>query len=530
MRAVLESIHSAQSAQPAILEGMTRARAWHAQAGIRSARMIRLQAAIDSLFEEKEGRSMSDAENPESKPEPAPDAPRPKTDRIQLMRDKASSRPAANAGRVPSLQKEQSYGFGNKVDAFDADIEQQLEEAMGGFSDKDLFAEAAPQARRTKPGESSAKKGRVFRVHGQDVFIDLPGGRTQGVLPMLQFPDGVPAIGTEVEVHVEGFDNANGVLLLSRKGAAIEADWSSVAVGQTVEARVTETNKGGLSVDVNGIRGFLPISQVDLYRVEDAEQFVNQRLLCLVTEVDKEERNLVLSRRALLEKEREENRDRLWQELAVGQVREGIVRSVREFGAFVDLGGIDGLVHISELSWQRVQDAGTVVQSGQKVKVVVLKIDAERRKVGLGMKQLLASPWDNVADKYASGRNVSGKVTRLMEFGAFVELEPGIEGLIHVSELAPQRVRRVADVVQPGQEVEVKVLGVDVEQRRISLSLKAALAKEEPPTPEAEPEVEEEPEAPAKPARTRTTPLRGGIGSGPLFRLPGGGGAEPNQA
>jgi small subunit ribosomal protein S1 len=471
---------------------------------------------------------MSEAEKPETPPTPpAPtEAPPPKAaDRIQLMRDKAAARPGANAGRVPSLQQEQSYGFGKKVGAFDADLEQQLEEAMGGFSDKDLFAEAPPQARRAKPGDNTPKKGRVFRVHGQDVFIDLPGGRTQGVLPALQFPEGIPAIGTEVEVHVEGFDNANGVLLLTRRGAAVEADWSSVAIGQTVEARVTATNKGGLSVDVNGIRGFLPISQVDLYRVEDAEQFVNQRLLCLVTEVDRQEHNLVLSRRALLEKEREENRDRLWQELAVGQIREGIVRSVRDFGAFVDLGGIDGMVHVSELSWQRVQDAGTLVQPGQKVKVVVLKIDAEKRKVGLGMKQLMASPWDNVADKYASGRTVTGKVTRLMEFGAFVELEPGIEGLIHISELAPQRVRRVADVVQPGKEVEVKVLLVDPAQKRISLSLKATLAKEEPPPAEAEPEPEE-PEEPAKPPRPRTTPLRGGIGSGPMFKLPG---AEPQS-
>jgi small subunit ribosomal protein S1 len=476
---------------------------------------------------------MSDAEKPESQPSPQPEPEKapPKADRVQLMRDKAAGRGSANAGRVPSLQKEQSYGYGAKVDAFDDDIERQLEEAMGGFSDKDLFAEAAPQARRAKPGDNTPKKGRVFRIHGQDVFIDLPGGRTQGVLPMLQFPEGVPALGTEVDVHVEGFDGANGVLLLSRKGAAIEADWSSVAVGQTVEARVTETNKGGLSVDVNGIRGFLPISQVDLYRVEDPEQFVNQRLLCLVTEVDKEERNLVLSRRALLEKEREENRDRLWQELAVGQVREGVVRSVRDFGAFVDLGGIDGLVHISELSWQRVQDAGTLVAVGQKVKVVVLKIDAESRKIGLGMKQLMASPWDNVEDKYASGRTVTGKVTRLMDFGAFVELEPGIEGLIHLSELAPQRVRRVADVVQPGREVEVKVLGVDAAQKRISLSLKAALAKEEPPPETTEESVEdEEPEEPVKPARPRTIPLRGGTGSGPLFRMPGLSGEPPANA
>src|SRR6185437_11964058 len=213
------------------------------------------------------------------------------------------------------------------------EMERQLKEAMSGMSDKDLYGEPAEQPRRGKTApDAGPKKGKVFRIHGQDVFIDLPGGRTQGVLPLLQFPEGPPALGTEVEVTIEGFDSANGVLILSRKGAAMEADWSSVAVGMTVEARVTATNKGGLSVEINGIRGFMPISQIDLYRVEDAEQFVNQRLLCLVAEVNPEERNLVVSRRALLEKEREENREKLWQEIAEGQVREGIVRSVREFG------------------------------------------------------------------------------------------------------------------------------------------------------------------------------------------------------
>src|SRR5262249_36206690 len=159
----------------------------------------------------------------------------------------------------------------------------------------------------------------------------------------------------------------------------------------------------------------------------------------------------------LLEKEREENRDKLWQELAEGQVRTGIVRSVRDFGAFVDLGGVDGLLHVSEMSWTRVQDAASVVQPGQSIKTVVLKLDHERRKISLGLKQLMPSPWDSVQDRYAINGVVKGKVTRIMEFGAFVELEPGIEGLVHISELSPQRVRRVTDVVQPGQEVQVMV-------------------------------------------------------------------------
>jgi small subunit ribosomal protein S1 len=263
-------------------------------------------------------------------------------------------------------------------------------------------------------------------------------------------------------------------------------------------------------VDVNGIRGFLPISQIDLFRVENVEQYVNQRLNCMVVEVNPEERNLVVSRRALLEREREEAREKTWQELAEGQVRDGVVRSVKDFGAFVDLGGVDGLVHVSEMSWTRVHDASKVVQPGQHVKVVVLKIDRERRKVGLGMKQLEPSPWDDIDARYPVGQVVKGKVTRTADFGAFVELEPAVEGLVHVSELSPNRVRRVTDVVKPDQEVQVLVLNVDKNQRRISLSLKAAHAKAAAEQEKADEEPEEEAEAP--PPRPRTTPLRGGVG------------------
>jgi small subunit ribosomal protein S1 len=339
--------------------------------------------------------------------------------------------------------------------------------------------------------------------------VDVPGGRSQGVLPVTQVPEGIPALGTEVEVTIEGYDGANGLLLLSRKGAAQEVDWSSVAAGMIVEALVTGTNKGGLAVQVNGIRAFMPISQIDLFHVDNAEQFVNQRLRCEVVEVNPEDHNLVVSRRVLLEREREENREKLWQELAEGQVRNGVVRSVKDFGAFIDLGGVDGLLHVSEMSWVRVKNAAEVVQPGQTVKVVILKIDRDSRKLSLGLKQLTASPWDNIQEKYPLGTRVKGKISRLADFGAFVELEPAVEGLIHISELSPQRVRRVVDIVKPGQEVEVLVLSIDPAQRRIGLSLKAALAQAEEKAEEAE-ELETE-EAPPPP-RPRTTPLRGGIG------------------
>jgi small subunit ribosomal protein S1 len=212
-----------------------------------------------------------------------------------------------------------------------------------------------------------------------------------------------------------------------------------------------------------------------------------------------------------LEKEREENREKLWAQLAEGQVYDGIVRSLKDFGAFVDLGGVDGLLHVSEMSWQRVSDVSKFVQVGQKIKVVVLKIDPEKRKVSLGMKQLTESPWDTADEKYPYGTIVNGKVTRIMDFGAFVELEPGIEGLIHISELSPARVRRVIDVVKAGQDTQVMVLSVDKAQRRVALSLKAALPKEPEPAAEAE----EEEVVEVKPPRPRTTPLRGGIGDKP---------------
>jgi small subunit ribosomal protein S1 len=224
--------------------------------------------------------------------------------------------------------------------------------------------------------------------------------------------------------------------------------------------------------------------------------------------VDREERNLVVSRRALLEQERDESREKLWAELAEGQVREGVVRSIKPFGAFVDLGGADGLVPIGEMSWTRIKDPSEVVAVGQRVRVQVLRLDPGERKLTLGLKQLTTSPWDEAALNYPPGCTVKGKVTRTADFGAFVEIEPGLEGLVHVSELAPQRIRKVTDVVQVGQEVSVKVLNLDAEARRMSLSIKQAQR-----AAEAEPaEGEDEEESPAPPPRPRTTPLRGGVG------------------
>ena len=459
---------------------------------------------------------------PETKPTPAPappEKPAAKTDKPPEKRpfkrgDGGGPRKRVRDA-VPSLDADMLYHQKNapNVRDLDAEIAAELEAALGGMDDKSLYsADDSKRAReQAAAAQGGRKKGTVISVHAPDVFIEIPGGRGQGVLTMEHFPEGPPKVGSEVDISIEGYDAQNGLLILSRKGAAVHADWSSVAEGMTVEARVIETNKGGLSVEINGIRGFMPISQIDRARVENIEQFVNQKLLCIITDVDKEERNLIVSRRALLEKEREEQRAKLWEELQEGQIRTGVIGNVRDFGAFVDLGGVDGLLHVSEISWKRIPDATQVLQAGQMIKVVVLKIDREKHKVSLGLKQLEASPWDNIHDKYASGRLVKGTVTRTMDFGAFVELEPGVEGLVHISELARNKVWRVTDIVKPGQEVEVKILSVDPEARRISLSLREALPVEVVKKDDEE-EEETASEEPVK-ERKRNYELKGGVGS-----------------
>jgi small subunit ribosomal protein S1 len=366
------------------------------------------------------------------------------------------------------------------------------------------------------------KKGRIVGIHGKDVFVEVPGGRSQGVLPLQQFEGKTPKVGDEVEFDIERYDSANGLLLLTREGSAqVVTDWSSVAFGMIVEARVTGTNKNktGLLVEVSGIKGFMPVSQIDLYRVEDPDQFVNQRLKCMVVEVNPSERNLILSRRALLEREKQVKAEEFWKTAAEGQVRQGIVRSVKPFGAFVDLGGADGLIPISEFSWQRVDDLSQFVKVGDTVQVMITRIDPETRKIGLSVKQLTTSPWDEFSQRVKAGARVTGKVTRITDFGAFVELEPGIEGLIHVSELSPQRVRRVRDVVQEGQVVLVEVLSVDTAARRIALSLKK-LADEQLTAEEAAEEAERQADRKAAEEMMANRPvnpnLRGGIGGNPV--------------
>jgi small subunit ribosomal protein S1 len=314
-----------------------------------------------------------------------------------------------------------------------------------------------------------------------------------------------------MDVTVRRYSEEDGLYELLVAGAAAQVDdWADVVEGSVVEARITGANTGGLECKVGSLRGFIPSSQIAVFRVEDYAEFIDQKLLCVVTEVNPRRMNLVLSRRAVLEREKEAAREQLLKSLEVGQVMDGVVRKILDFGAFVDIGGVDGLVHISQLSWDHVKHPSEVLQEGQKIRVKIEKIDPQTGKIGLSYRELLEHPWLHIDEKFHADSVVAGTVSRIAKFGAFVKLAPGIEGLIHISELSHARVPSVGSVVAEGQEVQVKILSLDSESQRIALSMKAVLPM--PVAEEAAPEKEEAPEEPRDPAvARRNVPLRGGM-------------------
>jgi small subunit ribosomal protein S1 len=437
------------------------------------------------------------------------------SDRIQIGSQRGDDvpQPVAAAPSVAVAPPRTSYPPPNVRDKLSPELEQELAAALGGQSLDALIADSADGGGDELPPDTRLT-ATVAKLHREDIFVEL-GGRNQGVLPLKQFEGTTPPeVGAQLEVVVARYNAEQGLYEVSLPTAAVDVgNWDEVSVGQIIEVTITGTNKGGLECQVAGIRGFIPLGQVSIYRIENAEEFVGQRLSCVVTEANRSRKNLVLSHRALMERERKEQREKLLAELAPGQVREGVVRSLREFGAFVDLGGIDGLVHVSQLSWERVAHPKDVLQEGQTIQVRVAKVNQETGKISLAYRELGASPWENIASKYPVGGRVRGVVSKLMQFGAFVKLEPGVEGLIHISELGHGRVHRTGDVVSESQEVEVKVLSVDPEAQRISLSLKALLPAPEQPEPKPR---DEDSHAPTKEHRRRRKEsdrhLKGGIG------------------
>jgi small subunit ribosomal protein S1 len=435
--------------------------------------------------------------------------------------ESVSSEPAAESGPTRQSSGQMPRITGRALRRMlDEDLGDELAEALAQFERADVFAAqttAAPITRQSAGGSESQKRTvRVLAVRGADVFVDL-GEKSEGVLAGGQFGDVLPKAGDLVEVIIDRYDPADDVYVVRRPGTAQEADWGSLKNGMLVNAKVEKVNKGGLEVRISGIRGFLPAGQAALKHIADLSVLVGQVLLCEVTELNVAERNLIVSRRSVLERERAERAKETLATLEEGQVRDGVVKRLTDFGAFVDIGGVDGLLHIREMSWTKVHHPGDLLSLGQQVRVVVLRFERETGKISLGLKQLSESPWQRAAETYRSGSTVSGTITRTTEFGAFVELEPGIEGLIHISELAHQRVRRVTDVVQPGRCVDVKILDFDAARQRISLSLKQVVNE----TEEAESDsLSAETESPTASGKKSTTPLRGGLGNrpeGPLF-------------
>ncbi|MGH2925092.1 MAG: 30S ribosomal protein S1 [Solirubrobacterales bacterium] len=379
--------------------------------------------------------------------------------------------------------------------------------------------------------EGDVVSGEVVRIDKDEVLVDI-GYKSEGVIPSTELsirrsvdPAEEVSLGERVDALVLTKEDQEGRLLLSKKRARFEKAWRKIEAaaesGEPVEGTVIEVVKGGLILDL-GVRGFLPASLVDIRRVHNLDEFKGEPLECKVIELNRSRNNVVLSRRAVLEEERKEVREQILGRLQPGMVVEGKISNIVDFGAFVDLDGIDGLIHISELSWSHVNHPSEVLSVGETVRVKVLDIDRERQRISLGLKQTQEDPWQKVLDEYRQGEVLEGKVTKVVAFGAFVEIIPGVEGLVHISELAEHHVENPSEVVSPADQVWVRILEIDESRRRISLSVKRAesqnmplkdlmppeltgeaepvLATEDGPEPEDSPEASPDAKTPDAPA------------------------------
>ncbi len=332
-----------------------------------------------------------------------------------------------------------------------------------------------------RKGEDGGKQleGTVIALSAESAFLDI-GFKTEGILPLaaLQGAGETVKVGDTFPVSVKGRD-AEGYYTLSRLKIAQPKDWSALerafADKSTITGIVTAVVKGGVSVDV-GVRAFMPASRSGAREAGEMEKLVGQEILCRIIKLDVADEDVVVDRRVVAEEEERATKDRRYAEVKEGDIVHGTVRSLTDYGAFVDLGGVDGLLHVGDIAWGRIHKPEDVLSLGQQIEAKVLKIDTEKQRISLGMKQLLSHPWDSVAEKYKTGERVRGVVTRVVEFGAFVELEPGIEGLIHLSEMSwVKKVRKPSDLLKPGETVEAMILAINAGERRISLGLKQAL-------------------------------------------------------
>ncbi len=354
--------------------------------------------------------------------------------------------------------------------------------------------------------EGDVVTGHVVRIDNDEVLVDI-GYKSEGVIPANELsirksvdPSDEVSLGEEVDALVLTKEDQDGRLILSKKRARFEKAWRRIEAaaqsGEPVEGSVIEVVKGGLIIDL-GVRGFLPASLVDIRRVPNLDEYMGTQIECKVIELNRSRNNVVLSRRAVLEEQRKEDRERILDRLQPGQVVEGVISNIVDFGAFVDLDGIDGLIHISELSWSHVNHPSEILNIGDTVSVKVLDIDRQRQRISLGLKQTQEDPWQRVVDTYNIGDELEGTVTKVVTFGAFVEILDGVEGLVHISELAQHHVENPREIIQPGDPVRVKILEIDSERRRLSLSIKRVEGQVLPVRPIVAPtetEIEDVPE------------------------------------
>ena len=361
------------------------------------------------------------------------------------------------------------------IEVSDADIDAELQAAFGG----PVSADAIEQAVGTKSGVgldfNSILKARVVGLTGNEAVLDV-GLKSEGVVALEEWDDRSQVkIGDEIEVLVEDIDET-GMIIVSKRRADRILNWKRIVEttheGDTVKGKVLRKIKGGLLVDI-GVNVFLPASQVDIRRPADVGEFLNKEIEAKILKIDTERRNIVISRRKLIEEERARAKAKLLEEIAIGQLRKGVVKNIADFGAFVDLGGIDGLLHITDMSWDRIEHPSQMLKVDEEVEVKVLSIDRDREKIALGLKQKEENPWEKVADRYPVGARVRGEVVNIMNYGAFVKLEPGIEGLVHISEMSwTRRINHPSEVLNAGDAIDVIVLEVDKDKQEISLGMK----------------------------------------------------------
>ena len=368
----------------------------------------------------------------------------------------------------------------NRIRQFELDpqeLEKRIQQALGGLSDNELSDKVTESVRDLKPGTVVQAKVDWIDERTGTVVMDV-GGKSEGQIPIAEFGEKLPSPGETFPVFYEGLDDNDTAVISKRRADRMRA-WETVSTkykeGDEIQGIVQRKIKGGLLVDVEGVNVFLPASQVNLRRTHDISDFLNEPIRARIIKIDPERMNIVVSRRKLLEEERQKQKEHLLSDIQEGQVRKGVVKNIADFGVFVDLGGIDGLLHITDMSWGRINHPSEMVKIDQEIEVVVLRVDQDRERIALGLKQRTASPWEGIESRYPVGTKHVGEVVNIMTYGAFVKLEDGIEGLVHISEMSwTKRINHPSELVKTGDKVNVVVLEYDHQKQEISLGMKQA--------------------------------------------------------